>query len=158
MACKCDLSISLATGEPPLLLGKHIPVSELLLQEGLVSLQRPITIDDFELSQIWDSLSCFFFLINQASVQRSKLPDDLLRDTIFSIIYRLFHKCCVPGSYDQSIRLTMLSFCARAVLQWPLLRPPFAWLKSVSERAIDRIMRENLVIMDFKTRLWVLII
>ncbi|KIW17909.1 hypothetical protein PV08_05104 [Exophiala spinifera] len=155
---RCDLSISLATGQLPVLLKGNTTISEIALQDDSILLGRPVIIEDFNLCQIWSSLDRFFGLINNASVRSSKLPDDLLRDTIYSVVYGLFHVSCVPGSQDELIRLTMLSFCSRTVLQWPIVRFPFPWLKSAAEKAIDRIMQRGLSIIDSKTRLWVLII
>lgn len=73
---------------------------------------------DNELAKSWSIVKHFSARINLADKTKSKLPKELLLDTMASVMYRLMHMSYRLSSLDERIRLGLLAYSTSIFLQW----------------------------------------
>lgn len=158
---RCDLAVSLATGQRPLLSsGTHQKLltspSELLphSEPSFSSLYSMHT----DLVDIWQTLKLFCADINAAAISHSRLSQDILLKTMASTMYRAIDLHLLPGSMDEAVKLAMLAFCRTVFLDWPLLRLSLPWLQHQLEIAICDLMQQSRWDVDNRLLLWVVVI
>ena len=120
--------------------------------------ERCISITNSELAKIWDVLMRFCAMVNEVAVNQRRFSEQVLLETMASVMYRLLNMSATPDSADNLIRLSMLSFCASIFLPWQQLRIPFGWLQLEHKRSLAWLMQSNLAHLDRRTILWVLTI
>lgn len=117
----------------------------------------PVTLN-YELAELWDVLHRFCAMVNQASLNRRKLSDQTLLETMTSVMYRLLHISSTSESIDEVIVLGMMSFCVSVFLTWSHLRMPFELLQRKHVRSIDCLMQTLRSSSHPETLLWSLLI
>ena len=121
------------------------------------TLEWSSSINNVELAKIWGTLSSFCDLINEAAVDRRKVSEEVVLETMASVMYRLLHMSVTSGSPDEIIRFATLSFCANAFLPWRQLRMPCGWLQHEYKHSLTRFMPFHLACLGPRMRLWLLI-
>ena len=109
-----------------------------------------------ELAEIWEVLFRFCAMVNEAAIDQRKIPEQILLETMASVMYRLFDVSVVPESADDTMRLAMLSFCATNFLPWQDLQMAFGWLRLEHKRRIAHLMQPTLAHSDPLMVLWFL--
>jgi hypothetical protein len=71
-----------------------------------------------DLARAWNIVKQFSSRINLANRIKSKLPKEMLLDTMVSVMYRLMHMSYRHGSLDERIRLGLLAYSMSIFLQW----------------------------------------
>lgn len=155
---RCDISISLATGEAPILFPspsckRAFCFPNLPPLETSSPTQLSIA-ESSDLLEVWDVLAHFCGVINRAAVDQTKLPEQMLVATMASVMYRLLATSPSRDSTDEATRLAMLSFCASTFLYWGQMRMPFEWLQSETKQSLNRIMGASENAMDCRMTLW----
>jgi hypothetical protein len=152
---RCDLLISLATGQPPVFFQNAAYESRRLGLSYRISYepeQCKVPIADDELAKIWATLADFCTLVNNVQSQQQKISTELFLDTMTLVMYQLLPMRALTSPSDRVIRLAMLLFAAQAFLQWRELRLPLDWVLSES---VDAVLHSHDCSMDPRTSLWV---
>jgi hypothetical protein len=156
---RCDLAVSLATGEAPALnpdAGVDASRMPLMIPSNEGG-DKPLTVRDPQLSHIWETLKSFCDLANDSVANSSKLPESVLLDTMASVMYELIRLSYAPHSMHELFRLTLLTISSKLFVQWPMLRLPLPWLQSQYEDLIHHMMQSAAVEANTDMVLWILI-
>ena len=156
---RCDIAISVATGQAPVFFSGTEP--EYRLPDIAVPREervRRVPTTDSELARIWTVFDHFCISVNKAVVNRERLPERLLLDTAVPVMYRLLNLSTFPASMAEAIRLAMLSLGTCTFLNWPQLRIPVERLKYQYEQSLKRLMQPDSDQCDPMLLLWLLAI
>ncbi|KAK4553467.1 hypothetical protein LTR86_009524 [Recurvomyces mirabilis] len=159
---RCDLCISLATGQPPLLSPQGLFNNDDLSgpteasSGGILRQPNPNISDD--LSKIWAMMKHFCATINKATITERKVSDRTFLHTMSSVMYGALRTSPPAGSSGELIRLAILSLSADAFLQWRRVRVPLPWLQRRYKEALARRARKDANAIDPTLALWLLLI
>jgi hypothetical protein len=158
-----DLSVALHLGCPPLFFSHSLPMPVLPCSTAThaadfsSALQSHVHMGDLDetLSTCWRVLSEFCSAVNTAATTGQKLPQELFYQAMVSTMYPLLQQQEVyeTGSFSDIIRLALLAFASRILLQWN--DPIF------SHHSLSTGYRESLILADVSSfsrelQLWLL--
>ncbi|KAK3677466.1 hypothetical protein LTR78_003004 [Recurvomyces mirabilis] len=161
---RCDLSISLATGRPPLLNPQGLfddGDDKLLGLDGSSRrelIQQPDSNMSNDSSKVWTIMKHFCATINKATTAERKVSDREFLQTMSSVMYGALKTSSPAGSIEELIRLAILSLSADAFLQWRRVRVPLPWLQRQYQEALARRARNATNAIDPSLALWLLLI
>ncbi|KAI8965291.1 hypothetical protein F5Y11DRAFT_344733 [Daldinia sp. FL1419] len=102
---------------------------------------EPFPTLDTELAIVWCNMKQFCALVNHTAAAGHKLSEEILLDSMASVMYRLLHTCFARGSLSEVVRLGLLAFCSSVFLQWTSVRLPYTYFPAV--------YRDNLMNLEF---------
>lgn len=79
-----------------------------------------------ELVQVWCLMRQFCMLINLAAAARRQITQQILLETMASVMYRLLNMSFPSGSLSETVRLGLLVFSSHIFLQWQGIRLSYA--------------------------------
>lgn len=79
--------------------------------------QYPNDITDETLAELWDTLSNFCCLVNSVADKNIKRSDQILLDTMGSVMYALLRMNFPTNPINEAIRLGLLAFCSHSFLE-----------------------------------------
>ncbi len=137
---RCDIGMVLHSGTKPLFFNDpfwepvmpypHHMLSSSFSPATTTPTGSPARSDPFledlhaDLLGAWDFMVGFCATINSAIVAGDRLPEEILLDSMASVMYRLIAMSFERASPDEVIRLALLAFCAHIFLRWNHLKPP----------------------------------
>ncbi|RDW88422.1 hypothetical protein BP6252_00454 [Coleophoma cylindrospora] len=74
-------------------------------------------ITDEKLAELWDTLSNFCCLVNSVADKNIKLSDQILLNTMGSVMYALLRMNYPTNPINEAIRLGLLAFCSHSFLE-----------------------------------------
>ncbi|EXJ86575.1 hypothetical protein A1O3_03528 [Capronia epimyces CBS 606.96] len=74
-------------------------------------------ITDEKLAESWNTLSNFCYLVNSAADKNIKLSDQILLNTMGSVMYALLRMDFPTNPINEAIRLGLLAFCSHSFLE-----------------------------------------
>lgn len=121
MIFRCDICVALHSGAKPLFFNDPTIEPFLPYPDQTASLDKqvgfPDNIDN-RLARSWEAMKNFCSQINSAAQTKRKFPEELLLNTMASVMYRLFHMKFELGSVNEALRLGVLAFSSHVFLQW----------------------------------------
>jgi hypothetical protein len=129
---RCDIGLALNNGSTPFFFYDPLvdpfppyPEEKLLIvflgsdtQDTQGNKRKFLDEVDNDLAKAWSIVEQFSARINLADKTKSKLPKELLLDTMASVMYRVMHMSYEYGSLDECIRLGLLAYSSSIFLQW----------------------------------------
>lgn len=129
---RCDISIAIHKGTKPVFDFTQ-PLQSIIYQPQTQSSSPPIPcldyqpphgkdqytnlITDEKLAELWDTLSNFCCLVNSVADKNLKLSDQILLNTMGSVMYALLRMNCSTNPINEAIRLGLLAFCSHSFLE-----------------------------------------
>lgn len=129
---RCDISIAIHKGTKPVFDFNH-PLQPLIYLPQTSSYgkdQYTTLITDKKLAESWDTLSNFCHLVNSAADRNIKLSDQILLNTMGSVMYTLLGmNFSTTNPINEAIRLGLLAFCSHTFLERRGIRLPNGYLR-----------------------------
>ncbi|KIW46712.1 hypothetical protein, variant [Exophiala oligosperma] len=83
---------------------------------------------DEKLAELWDTMSNFCYLVNSVAEKNIKLSDQILLNTMGSVMYALLGMNFPTNPINEAIRLGMLAFCSHSFLERRGIHLPNSYL------------------------------
>ncbi|PCH06343.1 Hypothetical protein PENO1_017810 [Penicillium occitanis (nom. inval.)] len=144
---RCDISIAIQKGTKPVF-DFNQPLQPLIYLPQTRSYgkdQYTNLITDKKLAESWDTLSNFCHLVNSAADKNIKLSDQILLNTMGSVMYALLGmNFSTTNPINEAIRLGILAFCSHIFLERRGIRLPNGYLRENYRSAcFEDVPRDN---------------